>query len=185
MMNVIYAKLNLGLKAHGETCPNGWVYHFVDLLDRVDLRSSNAGASEKRRLGDNFSSDIEIDDKGERSLGDTSSSTVPVNLQVSFRLLEGGVYQLSTRLDNPPTFTSTNSFDLELMAGPNPKSTVALGNVVEYTVNLCNVGGHKAFMGIFGDESGCATYDIKVVEMAADEKCVDGASRVVSVVEEV
>jgi len=175
MLHSIHAHLDLGHTVHGQTCPNGWVYHYVD------LQSSTVGASHKRRLGDSFTSGNEIENKDERSLGKTSSSTALVNLRVSFRLLQGGVYQVSTRFDNPPTFTSTNSFDLELMAGPDPESTVALGYVVEYTLNLCNVGGHKSYLGVFGDESGCALYDIKAVEMAEDEKCVNGASRVVEV----
>jgi len=175
MLHSIHAHLDLGHTVHGQTCPNGWVYHYVD------LQSLTVGASHKRRLGDSFTSGNEIENKDERSLGKTSSSTALVNLRVSFRLLQGGVYQVSTRFDNPPTFTSTNSFDLELMAGPDPESTVALGYVVEYTLNLCNVGGHKSYLGVFGDESGCALYDIKAVEMAEDEKCVNGASRVVEV----
>jgi len=67
------------------------------------------------------------------------------------------------------------------MAGNDPELTVALGHVVEYSIDLCGAGGHKNYVGIFGDDSGCAQYDIKAGAMSDDEVCVEGASRVVEV----
>jgi hypothetical protein len=53
--------------------------------------------------------------------------------------------------------------------------------VVEYVLRLCEAVGHRDYVGIFGDKSGCALYDISMEWMDADEECVDGAERVVEV----
>jgi len=67
------------------------------------------------------------------------------------------------------------------MAGSDPDSTIALGHVVEYSINICEAGGHKNYVGVFGDESGCALYDLKAEAMADEEDCIESASRVVEV----
>jgi hypothetical protein len=64
------------------------------------------------------------------------------------------------------------------MAGLDPLSTVALGHFVEYDITLCNVAGHKAYIGIFGDDSGCALYDVSAEVVEVEGKCHDGSAKV-------
>ena len=88
---------------------------------------------------------------------------------------------MAARRSNPPGFNSNNAVDFDLMAGDDPDSTVAYGHVVEYDVRLCNAEGYIEYIGLFGDESGCALYDITATWMDEDEECEEGVSRVVEV----
>jgi hypothetical protein len=67
--------------------------------------------------------------------------------------------------------------NLELTAGDHPDSTVAYGKVVEFEIRLCGASGHKNYIGVFGDESGCAVYDVFADYIDADESCEEGATR--------
>jgi len=151
MLHETHAKLSFGHRYHGSVCPGGWVFHLVDLT------------------GDDA-------DDGHRRLGQTEPSAQ--NVRYTIRILQGGLYRASARLDNPPGFNSDNKVDLDLMAGLDPLSTVALGHFVEYDITLCNVAGHKAYIGLFGDDSGCALYNVSVVVMGAEEMCLDGSAKV-------
>lgn len=100
------------------------------------------------------------------------------NVQLTLRIIQGGIYRVSTRLDNPPGFNSDNNIDLDLMAGLDPVSTVALGHVVEYKITMCNAAGHKGYFGLYGDESGCALYDITATQFASEGPCIDETEKV-------
>jgi len=161
MINSVHAGLALDHRGHGEVCPMGWVYHYVDLRPADGTYASSG----HRRLGGSS------EKKEEQAK----------HLRVSFRLLRGGVYQVSTRRDYPPGFNSANLYNLKLMAGPDPESTVAFGEVVEYEITLCNALDHKSYVGIFGDESGCAIYDIMAEMMPVGSPCTEGATRIAHV----
>jgi len=102
-------------------------------------------------------------------------------MRVRIRILQGAIYQISTRHDFPPAFNSKNLINLELTAGDDPESTIAQGRVVDYELTMCNASGHLNYIGVFGDESGCAVYDIIAEYMDESETCVEGARQISSV----
>jgi hypothetical protein len=162
LLHTLHAGLSLGHRYHSQVCPLGWVYHYVD------LRSEESEAHRRqRRLGD--------------VTGSEGTSGSELNLRIRLRILQGAIYQVSTRRDFPPAFNSNNLMNLELTAGDHPDSTVAYGKVVEFEIRLCGASGHKNYIGVFGDESGCAFYDVLAEYMDADEPCEEGATRVVEV----
>ena len=101
-----------------------------------------------------------------------------MNLRVQIQILEGAIYQISTRHDFPPTFGSKNLINLELTAGDDPESTIAQGRVVDYELSMCSASGYLNYIGVFGDESGCAVYDIIAEYMDESDACVESARRV-------
>jgi hypothetical protein len=162
LLHTLHARLSLGQRFHSQVCPLGWVYHYVDLRseDSEDRRR-------QRRLGD--------------VAGSESTSGSELNLRIRLRIFQGAIYQVSTRRDFPPAFNSINRVNLELTAGGDPDSTVANGKVVEFEIRLCGASGHKNYIGVFGDESGCAVYDVFADYMDADESCEEGATRMIEV----
>lgn len=154
------AHLGMGHRYHGSVCPFSWVFHYVD--PTVEVSSESAHRTTPRRLGE----------------AAVTESNEQENIRFSVRILQGGLYRVSARLDNPPGFTSPNKVNLNLMAGPDPYSTVALGHEVQYDITLCSVQGHRTYLGVFGDESGCALYDVSAVYLKETEECREGALRV-------
>jgi len=162
LLQTLHAQLVLSQRFHSRVCPLEWTYHYIDLRDG----ESNTHRRH-RRLGDT---------------SNTASGTVSseMNLLIRMRILQGAIYQVSTRHDFPPAFSSANLVNLELTAGDDPESTVAQGRVVEFELNMCGASGHLNYIGVFGDESGCAVYDIIAEYMGEGEACVDGARRISS-----
>jgi len=155
MRHSFHANSTMGHRHYGEVCPLGWVYHFVDL--------THSFSDEKRRR-----------------LGSDSSDVDQRRLRFQLRILQGGIFQVSARLNHAPGFNSNNEVDLELMAGDDPDSTVARGHEIEYDIDLCQSPGHISYIGLFGDESGCALYEYEFVWIE-DGKCMSGSQRVSSI----
>ena len=49
---------------------------------------------------------------------------------------------------------------------------MALGHALEYRLTLCNAWGHRSYLGLFGNVSGCALYDVTPVGFAG--ACEEG-----------
>ena len=161
LLHSINAELGLNHRFHSRVCPMEWLYHYIDL--RGEEPSTHR---RHRRLGEGTESVFN---------GTLSSGT---NLRVQIRILEGAIYQISTRHDFPPTFGSKNLVNLELTAGDDPESTIAQSRLVNIEVNICSAPGHLNYIGVFGDESGCAVYDIITTYMDESESCDEGAMRI-------
>jgi hypothetical protein len=154
LVSNIHAQLQIGQRAHGEVCPGAWVYHFEDLRVAAD------------------------DSAHERARRHLSAGAPVVNLRFTIRILQGGIFQAAVRKGQPPGFNSKNMIDLALMSGPDPQSTVAHGFAVEYHLDVCGAAEDAYFVGLFGDKSGCALYDVTAEAMDASEVCKSGAVRV-------
>ena len=100
-------------------------------------------------------------------------------IRFRLRILQGGIYQVSSRLNHAPGFNSANKVNLELTAGSDPSSTIAAGNEVEYEIDICDAHGQIAFIGLFGDESGCAQFDYEFLQLEQD-KCASKSRNVVT-----
>jgi len=155
MRSSFRANATIGMRTYSEVCPLGWVYHFVDL---TSIKSSN---NQRRRLGSD-------------SLNVSTSI-----IRFKLRILQGGIYQVSSRLNHAPGFNSANQVNLELTAGSDPSSTIASGNEVGYEIDICDAHGQIAFIGLFGDESGCAQFSFEFHQVEEDN-CVSTSRNVVS-----
>ena len=94
---------------------------------------------------------------------------------------------MAFRDEFPPTFNSKNTLELGLLSGvpgysgEDPSSTMATHGTVQYDITLCDVANDKKqYMGLYGDDSGCALYDVKPEWWSSDDPsatCVQGVER--------
>jgi hypothetical protein len=162
LMHSLAADMRLYHRYHSRVCPKGWLYHLVDLRSDEEAETQHR----QRRLG------------GAAASGPDGTPGSQANLRIRIRILEGAIYQIATRHEYPPGFNSKNLVNLELTAGEDPESTIAQGKVVDFEVYMCGASGHLNYIGLFGDESGCAVYDIIAEYMEEDEPCVEGGRSV-------
>mmetsp|Transcript_27648 Transcript_27648/g.80807 ORF Transcript_27648/g.80807 Transcript_27648/m.80807 type:complete len:276 (+) Transcript_27648:2425-3252(+) len=130
----VTAELHVGHRQHGEVCPEKWLYHFLSYSV-----SDDDGHRRQRRLGGQSNDDEEDE-----------------HVMFKVRILDGGVYLLAARSDFPPSFNSNNLLQV------NPDH-MALGHAIEYDFTICNAKEHLTYVGLFGNVSGCALYDITPV----------------------
>ena len=161
LLHTLHAELGLNHRFHSRVCPLEWLYHHIDLRE-----GESSSHRKQRRLGEGSNSES----------GDSSS--YHKNVRVRIRILQGAIYQISTRHDFPPAFNSKNLINLELTAGDDPESTIAQGRVVDYELSMCSASGYLNYIGVFGDESGCVVYDIIAEYMDESEACVESARRI-------
>ena len=125
----------------GRVCPGLWTYHFYVHEGEVKV------GDEELRVGEEVGG------------GDW--------LRFKIRVLSGDLYTVAARRDYPPAFNSINAMQLQLPAGMERPAAHGGEGVVDVYVDICQhvEGGHKYYVGLYGADGGCASYEVEALEM--------------------
>ena len=145
--------LRVGRRQAGEVCPGNWIFHYFD-----------------PPTGDTGESGADDDNAHRRTTAaadDGAAAALPPHVTFIVRVMAKALFTIAASLDFPPEFNSRNGGELFLDPADHPQH-IAHDHILQYNLSLCDAvdasgAAHRAYVGLYAAEFGCAIYDVAVV----------------------